>query len=340
MENIEVRLTLKVDGEFVSDSRPIYSNMMKLLLNTPILKLAPFSVLILFTLWANVGVGQQVSDENFSYSIMDPKYSLGSGPLLLFDEAHSNASTLKGAYSAFYKLLTTDGYTVVASKEKVTLEMLKKAKIYVTVNAMYDLEDWNLPARSAFSRREINDLSEWIADGGSLFLVTDHMPCGGSVSELAERFGINILNGFAVRRDGLPEVFSKKRKTLLPNKITSYTGMEIDSVMCWGGTGFIVPPHARVITVLGENYKIYLPSDVSQIKRRIADTVPHISGMGLVNGAYLKFGKGRIVIFGDGAPFSAQLQGIKSEKRGMNHPNAGQNAQFLLNIIHWLDKIY
>ncbi|WP_206106100.1 hypothetical protein, partial [Olivibacter sp. XZL3] len=57
-----------------------------------------------------------------------------------------------------------------------------------------------------------------------------------------------------------------------------------------------------------------------------------------VNGVYLKFGKGRIVIFGDGAPFSAQLQGVKSEKRGMNHPGATQNAQFLFNIIHWLDR--
>lgn len=340
MENIEVKLTLKVGSEIVSDSRPIYSNMMKLLLSTIFLKSAPFSLLILFALWANVGVGQQVSDENFSYPIIDPKYSLGNGPLILFDEAHNNASTLKGAYSAFRKLLTADGYTVVASKEKVTSQVLKKARVYVTVNAMYDLEDWNLPARSAFSRQEIKDLSDWVANGGSLFLVTDHMPCGGSVSELAERFGINILNGFAIRRDGLPEVFSKKKKTLLPSEITAHPGMEIDSVMCWGGTGFIVPSHAKAITVLGENYRIYLPSDVSQIKRRVADTVPYISGMGLVNGAYLKFGKGRIVMFGDGAPFSAQLQGIKSEKRGMNHPSAGQNAQFLLNIIHWLDKIY
>ncbi|TCS83944.1 hypothetical protein EDD80_1241, partial [Anseongella ginsenosidimutans] len=95
---------------------------------------------------------------------------------------------------------------------------------------------------------------------------------------------------------------------------------------------------AYVISLLGEDYSIYLPSDVSQIKRPLADTIPYISGRGLVNGAYLEFGKGRVVIFGDGAPFSAQLQGIKSKKRGMNHPGAPQNAQFLLNIIHWLDR--
>ncbi|WP_090605791.1 hypothetical protein [Parapedobacter koreensis] len=284
------------------------------------------------------GRAQQVADENFTYPVSAPMYKVGSGPLIVFDEAHNNASTLRGAYAAFGKLLASDGYNVVSSKEKVNYELLQKVSIYVTVNAMYDMEDWDLPARSAFSQGEINDLSNWVADGGSLFLVTDHMPCGAAVNELAGRFGINVMNGFAIRKDGRPEVFSKEKKTLMSNEITSLPGKAIDSIMCWGGTGFIVPPHAHVISVLGDDYRIYLPSHVSQIKKRLSDTIPYISGSGLVNGAYLEFGKGRIVLFGDGAPFSAQLQGVKSEKRGMNHPGATQNAQFLFNIIHWLDR--
>lgn len=297
-----------------------------------------FVIWYMLVFWTSNGIAQQVTDENFNYPVAVPTYTAGSGPLILFDEVHHNASTLRGAYSTFGKLLVSDGYQVVSSKEKVNSELLKKAKIYVTVNAMYAMEDWDLPARSAFSQDEINDLSNWVADGGSLFLVTDHMPCGAAVNELAGRFGINIMNGFAIRKNGQPEIFSKDRKTLISNEITSPSGKKIDSIMCWGGTGFIVPPHAHIISVLGDDYQIYLPSHVSQIKKRLSDTIPCISGRGLVNGAYLKFGKGRIVIFGDGAPFSAQLQGVKSEKRGMNHPGATQNAQFLFNIIHWLDR--
>ncbi|WP_166670652.1 hypothetical protein [Olivibacter sp. XZL3] len=37
----------------------------------------------------------------------------------MFDEAHNNASTLRGAYAAFGKLLASGGYQVVSSKEKV-----------------------------------------------------------------------------------------------------------------------------------------------------------------------------------------------------------------------------
>ncbi|GAA4780739.1 hypothetical protein GCM10023231_04870 [Olivibacter ginsenosidimutans] len=297
-----------------------------------------FIIWYMLVFWTSKGIAQQVADENFNYPISVPVYPIGSGPLIIFDEAHHNASTLRGAYAAFGKLLTSDGYQVVSSREKVTIERLREAKIYVTVNAMYDMEDWNLPARSAFSQDEINALSNWVANGGSLFLVTDHMPCGAAVNDLAGRFGINIINGFAIRKDRLPEIFSKKRKTLIPNEITDPRGKEIDSIMCWGGTGFIVPSNAHVISSLGDDYNIYLPNNVAQIKRPLPDTLPYISGRGLVNGAYLNFGKGRIVVFGDGAPFSAQLQGIKSEKRGMNHPWARQNAQFLLNIMHWLDR--
>lgn len=56
-----------------------------------------------------------------------------------------------------------------------------------------------------------------------------------------------------------------------------------------------------------------------------------------MQGAYMKYGKGRIVIFGEAAMFTAQLQG--KNKMGMSTKSASQNAQFLLNTIHWLDGI-
>lgn len=281
---------------------------------------------------------QQVADEQFHYPIADPHHRIGDGPLLLFDEAHNNPVTLRGTYTAFSTLLQADGYRLRSAKEKIDLDRLKEAKIYISVNAIYDPENWTLPARSAFTDKEIVLLRQWVNDGGNLFLVTDHMPCGGSVQALAAVFGIHVMNGFALRKDGRPEIFSRDRKTLLPNEITAGSNTEIDSIMCWGGTGFTVPATAQVISLLDDEYEIYLPNDANLIKRPIPDDIPRLPGKGFANGAYLRFGKGRIVIFGDGAPFSAQLHGIKSEKRGMNHPSAYQNAQFLLNIVHWLDQ--
>ena len=63
-----------------------------------------------------------------------------------------------------------------------------------------------------------------------------------------------------------------------------------------------------------------------------------MAACGLVNGAFMSYGKGRVVLFGEAAMFSAQLAGDQKDKIGMNNPGASQNPQLLLNIIHWLDR--
>jgi hypothetical protein len=59
--------------------------------------------------------------------------------------------------------------------------------------------------------------------------------------------------------------------------------------------------------------------------------------MHFANGAMRQYGKGRVVVFGEAAMFTAQVQGPQKRKMGMNLPTAKQNPQLLLNIIHWLD---
>lgn len=54
-------------------------------------------------------------------------------------------------------------------------------------------------------------------------------------------------------------------------------------------------------------------------------------------GAYMKYGKGRVVMFGEAAMFSAQLAGPNKIRVGMNSDYAEENYKLLLNIIHWLD---
>jgi len=200
------------------------------------------------------------------------------------------------------------------------------------------MENLDLPTGNVYSDEEVETLYTWVHQhGGALFLITDHMPCAGSVSNLAARFGFNLINGFAQRKDGMPEVFSRRRGNLTANAVTDAEGAVIDSIRVWGGTGFFPPPEAVVISSLGEDYELFLPTRAVEMDSPVAATVPKIKGTGLANGAILPCGRGRVFIFADGAPFTAQLQGIKSRQRGMNHPSAAQNKQLLLNVIHWLD---
>jgi hypothetical protein len=57
---------------------------------------------------------------------------------------------------------------------------------------------------------------------------------------------------------------------------------------------------------------------------------------GWLQGAVMRVGSGRAGFFGEAAMFSAQVSGPERRPVGMNAPNAGQNFQFVLNLLHWL----
>jgi hypothetical protein len=56
-------------------------------------------------------------------------------------------------------------------------------------------------------------------------------------------------------------------------------------------------------------------------------------------GGAREFGYGRVVIFGDVPACTAQFYGPDRDRVGMNHPQAGQNAQFCLNLVRWLARV-
>lgn len=276
---------------------------------------------------------QQVADTGFHYTIAHPLYAKGSGTAIVLDEAHYNFHTMEDKYAPFASFLQQDGYVVLPGKEKFTPAYLNGIKILVIANALPDTGDWVLPARPAFTKDEITAVNNWVQHGGSLFLIADHMPFSGAASNLALSFGFNFINGYAARNDDDPETFSKREGTLT-NNIFTEGKHAIDSITIFTGQGFIIPKQATAITLLDKHYKIYLPSDAADISNK----TPVIDGHALVNGAYMNYGKGRIVVFGEAAMFSAQLAGPQQEKMGMNNPAANENPQFLLNIIHWLDR--
>ncbi|MXV51936.1 hypothetical protein GS399_13215 [Pedobacter sp. HMF7647] len=294
-------------------------------------------LVILLSIGGSVSA-QDLPDTDYHTKIASPAYKDKKGPLILFDEGHGNPVSLKNNYSGFNKLLSDDGYLLTSAKTAVSKNMLSDAKIYVSVNALSNPAIWSLPTSSAYTSDEIKTLNEWVKNGGSLFLVTDHFPCGGSVNLLAQTFGFNIINGYAKRDDRKTEIFSLKTGNLLKSVITQTPGKVIDSIRIWGGTAFVPPQPAQILTTLGSGYTVYLPAKEEDMNWPIVDSVPRISGLGLADGAFMKYGKGRLVIFCDGAGFTAQIEGTKDTKRGFNHPDAHQNVQFLLNLIHWLDK--
>ncbi|MBS1543173.1 MAG: DUF4350 domain-containing protein [Bacteroidetes bacterium] len=294
-----------------------------------------FSIIFFFMMVTIGAAGQQVADESFNHEIKNPVYPRGKGSAITLDEAHFNFHTLKGRYAAFGRVLQNDGYVLKSSSLPFTGSSLAGTKILVIANALPDTMEWKLPTKPAFTKEEVTALHKWVSDGGSLFLIADHMPFPGAVAPVAESFGFNLINGFAFKKDKKPEFFSRKGGTLTVNVITNgrTSDERIDSIKVFTGEAFIPPPGATIISRLDNNYQVLMPT----VAWEFDDKTPSISGQNLVNGAFMEYGNGRIVVMGEAAMFSAQISAQKN-RMGMNDPDAKQNPQFLLNIIHWLDK--
>lgn len=279
---------------------------------------------------------QQVADSMFIYRAAAPAYPTGTGPVVALDHAHHNFHRIDGRYMAFARVLEADGYAMRANEAPFTAESLSGTRILVIANALGNDGPWVLPTAPAFTKEEVAAVEKWVRQGGSLFLIADHMPFGGAAARLGRAFGFNWVNGYAMRDDGAAERFSRQQGTLAEHPITSGASKQehVNNITVFTGSAFLPPPHATRITDLQEDYYILLPESAGQF----SDTTAWIDGRYFTNAAALEHGKGRVVCFGEAAMFSAQRLGPDRVPMGMNQPGAEQNPQLLLNIIHWLDR--
>lgn len=276
---------------------------------------------------------QQVPDSSFTYPLANPRFASGAGPIVCIDAAHQNFHTPDNRFYAFAKLLRADGYVVKAFEQTFSAESLKQCQILVISNPLNQINaggNWRLPTPSAFTSAEIQAVKTWVANGGKLFLIADHMPFAGAAQDLGKAFGIEFFNSFAMdNRQRVMEYFYKSNKTLQEHPIT----MGVDTIVTFTGSAFKIPPTAKPILRLNQTYTVLMP----EIAWQFEDKTPYVSGAGLCQLAALEFGKGRVFVSGEAAMFTAQLGGPNRIPTGMNVPNAKENPELLLNVLHWLD---
>lgn len=285
---------------------------------------------------------QQVADSAFAPAIARPAFAEGAGPLVLVDEAHTNFHTTDGRYYAFAQLLRRDGYVVRGLREPFTRQSLQGARVLVIANALHpsNIQNWALPTPSAFTPAEIAAVEAWVRDGGSLLLIADHMPMPGAAADLGAAFGVAMGNGFAY--DSTEQVstmrFARGDGSLADHPVTRGRGADerVDSVFAFTGQAFrVTAPGAEPLMTLGRGTVLLLP----EVAWQFSAQTRRENVAGQLQGAVLRHGRGRVAVFGEAAMFSAQRAGPQRQPMGMNNPGAPQNAQFLLNVMHWLTGV-
>ena len=279
---------------------------------------------------------QQVPDTAYAPQVGIPAYEPGKGPIVLIDEAHFNFHTAGGRYLTFARLLRQDGYVVLPGTQTFSAASLARSRVLVIANALPDAGPWVLPTKPAFTNEEVRVVEAWVREGGSLFLIADHMPIAGAAETLARAFGIEFMNGFAFPRGNTqpPDVFRLLDQTLSRSSVTlgRSAAERVDSVATFTGQAFRATRPVVPVLTLDSAAVVLLPIRAWVFN----DSTPRVGGAGLLQGALLRHGRGRVAVFGEAAMFSAQRAGSASAPMGMNHPRAARNAQLTLNILHWL----
>ena len=291
------------------------------------------------------GTEGQFADPDFKPVVAKPAY-VSDHPVIALDEAHENFHTAAGRYKPFVDLLQADGYRVVPGTEPFTARGLSNGRVLVIANAI-GKQFKPVDPPSAFTDAECDAVRDWVKTGGSLLLIADHTPVGATAAALAGRFGVEMGKGYAWTPDAT---------TREPSPTIAYTrdsGLSKDHpitrgvqrVVAFTGQSLSIPPGATALLTFAD------PSYESSPASSEADLAAFRSGQpvaarkitGRAQGIAFEFGKGRVVMTGEAAMFSAQViryteQGKPVEfKMGMNVPG-NDNRTFLLNIMHWLTR--
>jgi hypothetical protein len=280
------------------------------------------------------GVGGQRADPSFETRVARPAYADGARhPRVLFDEAHHNFHTAGGRYKPFADLITSDGYQVIPSGATFSRAVLQNGDLLVIANAMGVGQPGPGSSNSAFTEAECDTVRDWVEDGGSLLLITDHSPFGAAAEPLAKRLGVEISKWSTAdpaNSEGNETwlVFTRQNQLLGDHPITRgrNDSERVNRVQTFTGTSIKGPEGSIPILRLAD----------TALDRPLGDGTP-VSAAGRAQGIAFHLGKGRVVVLGEAAELSAQVAG-PDQKFGMNVAGL-DNRQMALNIMHWLSGL-
>ena len=275
------------------------------------------------------------SDCTFEPVIVDPAYRVCGGPTILFDLSNDNFHSVSvvgddppqtASYWAFARLLFEDGYQVVETTTPLPeLLGVTDAPILVIANALPEMI-----FGQAFDPLEIEAITTWVAEGGSLLLIFDHPIEFDRVGELLDAFGLETRdesknNAIFERAPGA----ASTGEIAVGSAIASgrYAAESLDDIWLGRGGSFTSWLEPGDTTLAEETTHdpvlVFGPAAEAPGRRSIEG---HLAGLAV------RYGDGRVYVSSEAGGFTAQTV----PGGFVDHP---QNQQLVLNVIHWLDGL-
>ena len=281
------------------------------------------------------------NDSSFNANVVHPKFKKGYGPKILIDAGHHNFVVELGLNKPLFDVASSDGYQIKIDSMQFTKEYLSNYNIVVIWPAMpFKFGSKNqVTDEITFTIDELDALHDWVSNGGSLLMFSEHAPIDKSVTPLFNKFGIQLSTGIVVdslNSDTPIEMPSWKYSFL---KFTSKNGLlntehpvtkgekkneRISNILTIGGGG-----------LTGDGYTNILKLSNSAMIKKWNGTMP----TGTPNSQCLagNVGKGKLVALGDCNGFGAMFIKSGEYKLSTGMQVSGYDwKQFVLNTLHWL----
>lgn len=286
------------------------------------------------------------ADAAFNVSVGRPVLA-AKRPRVLFDHGHNNAHSISGRFAPLAGLLRADGFVLRESRLPFTPALLATCDVLVIVNACAPEPRRERPA---FTDSEVAAVRECVCSGGSLLLVADHHPYGGAAAVLAQAFAVRMVGGWcddqahslAGTADSGAIAFDRAEEMLGEHPILDGrdAGERVRLVATFTGQSLVAPEGAVPLLKCAEIAVDRVPiaattasGDVTTTTYQTADS----SAAGHCQGLAMPFGSGRVVVLGEAAMLSAQIDAKSHLKFGMNVAGT-DNRQFALNLLRWLAR--
>ena len=273
------------------------------------------------------------NDTNVNLEVEDPTFEINDGPLIMFDSTHKNFFIQSHLIKPLVDLLLNDGYRVSFLDKEFSKSSLSQAKVLVVITALpFDFATENSAAdKNTFSENELDELQNWVTDGGSLLAFSEHAPFDQAINPLLRKFDIESSIGTTVDTINYeskygPGMIKFENKNLNTNHPIVNGKYKVEKLVSFGGSA-----------LLGSKYENILKLDESSFNVKHSTGIGP-EGKGNSQGLAGMYGSGKVAAFGDSNGFTAMVFNMDDGTKMY----AGMNTEgydwknFVLNTFRWL----
>ena len=297
-------------------------------------------LLVLFVPLLSIGQEQNYpykwpmyNDTNVNLEVENPSFEINDGPLIMFDSTHKNFFIQSHLIKPLVDLLLNDGYRVSFLDKEFSKSSLSQANVLVVITALpFDFATENSAAdKNTFSENELNELQNWVSNGGSLLAFSEHAPFDQAINPLLRKFDIESSIGTTVDTINYeskygPGMIKFETKNLNTNHPIVNGKYKVEKLVSFGGSA-----------LLGSKYENILKLDESSFNVKHSTGIGP-EGKGNSQGLAGVYGSGKIAAFGDSNGFTAMVFNMEDGTKMY----AGMNTEgydwknFVLNTFRWL----